>query len=143
MFNTTDSYLLPETSFISFQNSHLFSFLSRLYGVLFLQPHPLIQCPWNQTGQGDGGIESYLQKVFWGGPLRDAPARRKADRHGQRGKLTRREAVAKPKGSPRARITLESCPKLRPGGWMFVSASHWRHATIWEGCDVWQSNSLR
>ena len=87
MFNTTDSYLLPETSsFISFRNSHLFSFLSRLHGVLFLQPHPLIQCPWKQTGQGDGGVESYLQKVFGGGPLKDAPARRKEDRHGQRGK---------------------------------------------------------
>lgn len=86
MFSTTDSYLLPETSsFISFQNSRLFSFLSRLHGVLFLQPHLLIQCPWKQTGQGDGGVESYLQ-VCWGGPLGDAPARRKEDRHGQRGK---------------------------------------------------------
>ena len=70
------------------------------------------------------------------------PQRGKKTGMGRGEKLTHREAVAKPEGSSRAGTTLESCPKLRLGGWTFVSASHWRHATVWEGCDVWQSDSL-
>lgn len=33
------------------------------------------------------------------------------------------EAVAEPKGSSRAGITLQSCTKLKPGRWAFVSGS--------------------